>query len=83
MDSNKTEGASVDLRNQRVIFRIGDIYFPDPEQVLFDLHGADLLEGKVADLSDNGSLKEAFAVIEVEGLDQPVIVPVDRLSGVN
>jgi hypothetical protein len=73
----------VDLRNRRVFFRIGDIYFPDSAQVLFDLHGADLLEGKVADLSDNGPLKDAFAVIEVEGLDQPVIVPVDRLSGVN
>jgi predicted ribosome quality control (RQC) complex YloA/Tae2 family protein len=72
----------VDLRNQWVSFRISDIYLPDPKEVLFDLHGADQLEGKVADLSDNGPLREAFAVIEVEGLDQPVIVPVDRLSGV-
>lgn len=72
----------MDLRNQRVSFRIRDIYLPDPAQVLFDLHGNDLLEGKVADLSDNGSVIEAFAVIEVEGLDQPVIVPIDRLSGV-
>jgi hypothetical protein len=82
MDSNKAEGARVDLRDQWVSFRIRDIYLPDPAQVLFDLHGADLLEGKVADLSDNGSVREGFAVIEVEGLNQPVIVPVDRLSGV-
>lgn len=72
----------MDLRNQWVSFRISDIYLPDPKLVLFNLHGADQLEGKVADLSDNGPLREAFAVIEVEGLDQPVIVPVDRLSGV-
>ena len=72
----------MDFRDQWVSFRISDIYFPDPLQVLFEWHSNDLLRGKVADLSDNGMSKEAFAVIEVEGLSQPVIVPVDRLLGV-
>lgn len=69
----------MDLRNQWVSFRIGDVYLPDPQQILLELHGNDLLKGRVADLSDHGMQREAFAVVEVEGLKQPVIVPVDRL----
>lgn len=69
----------MDLRNQWVSFRIGDVYLPDSQQILLELHGNDLLKGRVADLSDHGMQREAFAVVEVEGLKQPVIVPVDRL----
>ncbi|NOT62534.1 MAG: hypothetical protein HOP19_20200 [Acidobacteria bacterium] len=71
----------MNIRNEWVSFKIGDIYFPDPQQVAFERHKDDLLDGKVADLSDHGLLKEVFAVVEVEGIEQPVIVPVDRLSG--
>lgn len=72
----------MDLRNQLVSFRIRDVYLPDPRQVLLEMHGNDLVKGRVADLSDHGTQREAFAVIEVEGLSQPVIVPVDRLLDV-
>lgn len=69
----------MDLRNQWVSFRTRDVYLPDPQQVLLEMFGNDLLTGRVADLSDHGMQQEAFAVVEVEGLSQPVIVPVDRL----
>lgn len=69
----------MDLRNQWVSFRIRDVYLPDPQQVLLEMHGNDLLKGRVADLSDHGLHREAFAVVEVEGLSQSVIVPVERL----
>ncbi len=72
----------MELRDQVVSFKISDVYLPDPRQMLFELHGNDWLEGKVADLSDDGLRKDAFAVIEVAGLQQPVIVPVDRLLSV-
>lgn len=72
----------MDLRNQWVSFRIRDVYLPDPQQILLEIHGNDLVKGKVADLSDYGMQRDAFAVIEVEGLNQPVIVPVDRLLDV-
>lgn len=72
----------MDLRNQWVSFRIRDVYLPDPQRILLEIHGNDLVKGKVADLSDHGLLKEAFAVIEVEGWNQPVIVPVERLLDV-
>jgi hypothetical protein len=58
----------------RVNFRIGDIYIPEPTQVLMELHGKDLLEGKIIDLSDSGGQEDPYAVIEVERLSQPVVV---------
>jgi hypothetical protein len=71
----------MDLRNQRVQFKIRDIYHPDPTKVLMDLHGDDFLTGTVVDLSDSGLLKDAFALIGVEGIEEPVIVPVERIFG--
>jgi hypothetical protein len=44
-----------------------------------ELHGRDLLQGKVIDMSDSGTQHEAFAVVQVEGLMQPVVVPMNRI----
>jgi hypothetical protein len=44
-----------------------------------ELHGRDQLEGKVIDVSDTGSQEEAFAVVEVQGLSQAVVVPVKHV----
>jgi len=38
------------------------------------LHGKDILQGKIIDVSDGGTQNEAFDVVEVEGLSQPVVV---------
>jgi hypothetical protein len=69
------------LRNQWVQFKICDVYHPDPTIVLLALHGNDLLTGKVIDLSDSGLQKDTFVVVEVEGLEEPVIVPTERILG--
>ena len=69
------------VRNRWVNFRISDVYVPDPYQILKELHGRDLLQGKVIDVSDSGTQQEAFAVVEVEGLAQPVVVPMNRIRG--
>jgi hypothetical protein len=69
----------VDLIDQQVRFKVADIHTPHPLVVLYELHGNDLLEGRVVDLSDSGELKEAFAVVEVEQVRQLLIVPVERL----
>lgn len=63
------------MPNPWVQFRIDDVYTPEPAQILMKLHGKDFLHGKIIDVSDSGGLKEAFAVVEVEGLWQPVVVP--------
>ena len=69
----------MDFRDQWVRFKICDVYHPDPTQVLLDLHGNDFLSGKVVDVSDSGSQKEAFVIVKVEGIAAPIIVPVERL----
>jgi hypothetical protein len=71
----------MDLRDQRVQFKIRDVYYPDPAQVLLDLHGNDLLTGKVVDLSDSCMQKDAFAVVEVERIEELLIVLVERILG--
>lgn len=69
----------MDLLDQQVRFKVADVHTPHPLVVLYELHGNDLLEGRVVDLSDSGELKEVFAVVEVEQLRQFLIVPVTRL----
>ena len=73
------KSSDIQLKNRWVSFRILDVYIPDPMKILMDLHGGDVLQGKVIDLSDNGTEKEAFLVIEVKGIEQPVIVPSGRI----
>ena len=71
----------MDFRDQWVRFKACDVYYPDPTQVLLELYGNDLLTGKVVDVSDSGSHKEAFVIVEVEGIEAPIVVPVERLLG--
>jgi len=73
---------TVDLKNHTVNFRICDIFYPDYQQVLFGLHGNDVLRGMVIDLSEAGELASSFAEIEVDELEQRVIVPIDRILGI-
>lgn len=72
----------MDLKNHWVHFRIRDVYVPDPQELLARIYGDDLLQGRVIDLSDSGLEEEIFAVVEVETIKQPVIVPVRKILGV-
>ena len=62
-----------------VKFRINDAYVPEPAQILADLHGEDFLRGKLIDISQSASQAEAFGVVEVEGLSQPVVVAMKNI----
>ena len=72
----------MDLKNCRVNFRICDIFYPDYQQLLFELHGNDVLEGQVVDLSESGMNDVSFAEIELNDLQERVIVPIDRILGI-
>jgi hypothetical protein len=72
----------MELTNRCVRFRIRDVHIPAPEDVLRQIYGDDILQGRVVGLSDSGAEEGAFAVIEVDGLGQWLIVPVARLLGV-
>jgi hypothetical protein len=63
-----------------VVFRLGDAICPDFEQIANQL-GPDLaVNGEVVLLSDSGSHKMKFAVIDVRGICTPLIVPVRMLN---
>jgi hypothetical protein len=66
--------------NPWVQFRIDDAYVPEPTQILVELHGKDVLQGEIIDVSDNGTENGAFAVVEVKGLSQPVVVAMKNVK---
>jgi hypothetical protein len=65
-----------------VQFRIKDVYIPDPAQILMELYGKDELLGRVIDVSASETQDEAFAVVEVEGLPQPVVVAMKHVKNI-
>jgi len=73
----------VDLKDHTVNFRICDIFYPDCQQILFQLHGNDVLQGRVIDLSESGLVDGSFVEIDVEGLAGTVIVPLERILGIS
>jgi len=72
----------VDLKNHTVNFRICDIFYPDCQQILFQLHGNDVLQGRVIDLSESGTFDGSFVEIKVDGLAEQIIVPLERILGI-
>jgi hypothetical protein len=74
------EGAKQNVPNSWVQFRINDVYVPEPAQILMELHGKDVLRGEIIDVSDSENQDEPFAVVEVEGLSQPVVVAMKHLQ---
>lgn len=73
----------MDLKNHTVNFRICDIFYPDCQQILFQIHGNDVLQGRVVDLSESGLVDGSFVEIDVEGLAEKVIVPLERILGIS
>lgn len=69
----------MDLKGRRVQFAIEDIYYPPYESVLSDLHRGELMHGEVVDMTDAGAEPAAYAVVKVDVLDYPVVVPVGRV----
>ena len=63
-----------------VSFPIRDVYLPSPQDLLFALHGDEILQGRIIDYSDGGTGGLTYAVVAVEGLPQPVIIAVEKLK---
>jgi hypothetical protein len=60
--------------NCAVTFQKRDVFIPEPREMLFELHGNESIVGKIVGFSD-GSVPKEFAVIEVEGMTRPLMVP--------
>jgi hypothetical protein len=69
----------VALKHRTVNFQIRHVHIPDACEVLMELRGNDLLQGEVVDVTQNGGGKGWFAVVHVDGLKTPLIVPVDQI----
>jgi hypothetical protein len=68
------------LKGRTVRFRVRDIYHPDADAILHELHDNDQLKGRVLDLSDTAqSAGSPFVVVKVPRLRRECLVPVDRL----
>jgi hypothetical protein len=72
-----------DLKNCWVEFKIRDVFLPDPNTIIIELHSGDILHGKVMDLTANGRQGQLLAIIAVEGFKDQVFVPVDRILNVH
>lgn len=70
----------VELRNRWVHFKISDVHIPEPAQLLHDLYGNHLLQGRVREMSTAAG--QRYAVVDVEGIPTPVIIAIDRILGV-
>lgn len=71
-----------ELRNRWAHFKVQDVYLPEPQAVMTELYGNDILQGRVVDITDSGAQGRAFVVVEVEGIKHPVVVPMERVLGV-
>lgn len=69
----------MELKGRLIDFRIRDVFEPPPAGLLMELHGDDVLQGRVLFVSDRGLEEETFVVVQVTGVSQPVVVPVQSI----
>ncbi len=60
-------------------FRLADVLCPDASQVLKELTPELEVNGEVVFMSDSGERPDHFAIVSVEGILSPLIVPTEHL----
>jgi hypothetical protein len=69
------------MNDRWVHFRIRDVFHPEPAALLDQLHGDDILQGRVIDMTQSSTDDRAYVVVEVPDLEQRLILRVDRVLG--
>ena len=64
----------------RVRFALSRVMCPELEGVCKRIDSKLEVEGRIVFLSDYGSLRQHFAIVQVEGIHVPLIVPVADLQ---
>ena len=64
----------------RCRFRLSDVICPDRQQIVSQITPELEVSGEIVLFSDGGENPEQYAIIEVEGIGAPLIVPVARLA---
>jgi hypothetical protein len=67
------------LLHQRVLFKICDIYIPEAREVLWRMYNDHELLGRVISQINNTD-GEPFVAVEVEGFQDRLIVPVNKVK---
>ena len=64
----------------RVRFKLAEVVCPEPQQLIDKLTENLEVTGKVVFLSDSGERKDEFAVVEVNGVMCPLIIPTNQID---
>jgi hypothetical protein len=70
----------VELKDRWVHFQVRHVYHPQPAVLLTELHGEDLFQGRVVDVTDGEQGR--YAVVEVDGVKQPLVIAERHILGV-
>src|SRR5438270_887729 len=66
--------------HSEVHFCVGDIVHPYPVQVLCQLYENKSLRGEIIAITNDGCQPGNYVVVRVQGLDEPIIVPIGKTS---
>jgi hypothetical protein len=64
------------LVNSTVFFRLLDVHHPKPAEVMHQLNAHTCLQGEVLAVTNDGRSPDRYLVVRVDGLPDPVLVPV-------
>ena len=70
------------LLNRFVRFKVSDVAIPGPQEVVNELYGRDIVQGKVVDITESGAKEQAFIIVKVEGMNAPLILPAEKVIGI-
>lgn len=70
------------LLNRFVRFKVSDVTIPAPQEVVNELYGRDIVQGKVVDITVSGTMEQAFIIVQVEGMNAPLILPAEKVIGI-
>lgn len=70
------------LMNRFVRFKVSDVAIPGPQEVVNELYGGDIVQGKVVDITESGAQEQAFIVVKVEGMKDLLILPAKKVIGI-
>ena len=61
-------------------FNLRDVVCPDFEQVIDKITKCLELSGRIVFMSDSGEKRDHYAVVQVDGVMSPLIVPIDNIK---
>lgn len=70
------------LLNRFVRFKVSDVTIPGPQEVVTELYGGDIVQGKVVDITESGTQRQVFIVVKVEAMKNFLILPVEKVIGI-